>query len=380
MEMVAVAPIQYRDNTLGRVAVSRLLNNEWLANNRRITHGEFFFIKNARILRTTIKSFQQTQFEPKENRLTVDSIPYRIYQIELPGINTQKPSLWFGLSENEILAKLEIHRSFILTQLGAGMIAVLLLGLVIIRNFSGPLNKLIHLTRQVASGQLPALSKLKVTNEFDELSNHFADMLNALRAQQEQIESTQHKLEQSAITDSLTGLYNRRYMQEVFPKLLGRSEREGSSIYAILLDLDNFKKINDTFGHMAGDQCLVAFADIMNQESRTSDYLFRLGGEEFLVLSVHNNILEAASFADKLRIAVENRPVLFNDQLINITVSGGVSPAKLSGSAESVLEYMLSCADIALYKAKKAGRNRIHMSNMPDEYAKARNSNARIEM
>lgn len=359
LEVVAVTTIQYRDNIMGHVAVSLSLNQEWLDKNKKITEGEFFLIENKKIIKTTLKTVGDSQFDPENNKLMVDSVSYRIYQIDLPGNNTQKPALWFGLSEKDIIAKLEKHRRFMLGLIGVGIAGILLLGLIIIRNFSRPLNQIKQLTYQVAAGELPALVKHKVTNEFDELSNHFADMLKALREQQKEIEITQNKLEQSAITDSLTGLYNRRYLQEVFPKLLAQTEREKLSVYATLLDLDLFKKINDTYGHIAGDQCLISFADQLKSESRISDYLFRIGGEEFLILSVHKNIMEAASFADKLRSRIEDGQVRYAEHRINMTVSGGISCAGKGDSAESTLEQMLSQADAALYKAKSAGRNRV---------------------
>ena len=366
IEMVAVTTINYRDNTLGRVAVSRFLDQQWLERNRRITEGEFFLVENNTIIRTTLELAANTPFSISNNHLTTSTGVYRIYQIDLPGSNLNNSTLWLGLSEDEIIAKLELHRRFMITQVGAGIIAILLVGMVIIRNFSRPLHQIMQLTRKVSDGELPTLGKNRVTNEFDELYNHFSDMLMALRDQQKEIEVTQNKLEQSAITDSLTGLYNRRYLKEEFPKLLARTKREGLSVYAILFDMDYFKKINDTYGHIAGDQCLIAFADHLKHESRVSDYLFRLGGEEFLILSVNNNIMEATNFADKLRAGIENKPVLYAEQLINMTVSGGVSAAGSGSTAEVALEKMLSRADIALYKAKNAGRNRVFMSNNPD--------------
>jgi len=366
IEMVAVTTIYYRENPLGSVAVSRFLDQQWLEKNRRITEGEFFLVENNTIIRTTLDIAANTPFNISDNRLSTRAGVYRIYQIELPGNNTAKSSLWFGLSEDDIIARLEQHQKFMLTQVSAGIFAILLVGMIIIRNFSRPLNQIMQLTQKVADGEFPALGKNRVTNEFDELRNHFSDMLMALRDQQKEIEVTQNKLEQSAITDSLTGLYNRRYLQEEFPKLLARTRREDLSVYAILFDLDYFKKINDTYGHIAGDQCLIAFADHLKHESRVSDYLFRLGGEEFLILSVNNNIMEATNFADKLRAGIENKPVLYAEQLINMTVSGGVSATGSSGTAEVALEKMLSRADIALYKAKNAGRNRVFMSNNPD--------------
>ena len=367
LEVVAVATIKYRDNLMGRVAVSRLLNQAWLEQNKQVTEGEFFLIKNNTVVKSTLATRGPFQLDLRQHKLVANMAEYRIYQIDLPGINTDKPELWFGLSERDITDKLDKHREFMFGLLGLGIIGVLVLGLLIIRNFSRPLNQIMQITRQVAVGELPALEKHTVMNEFDELSNHFSDMLKALREQQQEIEKTHGILEKSAITDILTGLYNRRYLQEVFPKLLAGSEREDLAIFATLLDLDFFKKINDTFGHIAGDECLISFSEQLQQISRVSDHLFRLGGEEFLILSVHHTIIEAANFAEKIRAKIEKTPVMFENHLINMTVSGGVSCVISSGTAEAVLENLLSRADVALYNAKRSGRNRISVATSPDD-------------
>ena len=362
---MAVAPIQYRDNTVGRVAVSRYLNDEWLQNNKHVTEGEFFLIDNDRVIKSTLHNINQDQIKFRRNQLYVDTTVYRVYQIDLPGNNTEKPSLWIGLSEVAITAKLEKHRRFMQGLLSAGIIAILLLGLIITRSFNRPLNQIMRLTHQVAAGRLPTLAKNKVKNEFDELSNHFADMLKALREQQKEIEATQYKLEQSAITDSLTGLYNRRYLQEIFPKLLAQAGREGLCVYATMLDLDYFKKVNDEYGHIAGDYCLTFLSVQLKKESRVSDYLFRLGGEEFLILSVHKNIMEATRFADKIRTRIENKTLNYEGREIKMTISAGVSCGIENESAEKTLEHMLSKADIALYQAKNSGRNKVCMAGVP---------------
>jgi diguanylate cyclase (GGDEF)-like protein len=362
LEMVAVASIKYRDSILGLVAVSRLLNRAWLEKNKRITEGEFFLIKNNQILLTTLQNYQNIHFNLDRNNLVADSVAYRIYQIDLPGINSDKPELWFGSSENEIIATLDKHRSTMLGLLGTGIIGVLVLGLLIIRNFSRPLKAIGDITRQVAAGELPHLEKSKATNEFEELSNNFSDMLKALREQQKEIEETHRSLEKSAITDSLTGFYNRRYMHEVFPNLYATAERGGQYLFAIILDLDYFKKINDNYGHIAGDQCLTSFSGILHQATRASDHLFRLGGEEFLILSVHNNIIEAAKFADKIRANVEKTPVVYSNLIIKLTVSAGISRMIHVSTAEHALKDMLTRADAALYEAKNSGRNRICIS------------------
>ena len=363
LEVVSIAPIKYRDSILGLVVVSRQLNKQWLDANKKITEGEFLLVLNGKILLTTLTTTEQPQFDFEHNRLNINNNLYIIHQIDLPGNNMQKPALWFGMSEEYIVDKLNKHQRSMLSMLVVMIVGILIIGLIIIRNFSRPLNKLIQVTRQVSAGKIPALKKSKASNEFDELYNHFADMLQALSDHQEEITNTHEKLEKLAITDLLTGLYNRRYLMEVFPKLLAQGSRENLLVYATLLDLDHFKKINDTYGHLAGDQCLISFAEQLKHTSRTSDYLFRIGGEEFLILSIHKNIMDAVSFADKLRTSVEKTSVRYEEHLIKLTVSGGVSCAVEGNNIDTTLKQMLANADVALYKAKHSGRNRVCLMN-----------------
>ena len=367
LEVVAVTPIRYRDEILGHVAVSNYLNQAWIDKNKKITESEFFLFKDGHLTISTLNNLSDSQFDFDNHRLVTGNQNYRIYQIDLPGNNRDLPTLWFGLSESVITAKIDKHRQYMLTLVGVGIIGLLLMGLVIIRNFSRPLEKLIKATRQVAKGEIPLLAKNKVTNEFDELSNHFVDMLQALRDQQKEIERTHEQLEQTAITDSLTGLYNRHHLKEVFPKLLAQAQREDIMVFVILLDIDFFKKINDTYGHIAGDHCLISFAERISHESRTSDYLFRIGGEEFMLLFTQNNIMDALNYAEKLRLTVERNPVHFYEHLIPMTMSVGVSYALPGNNPTDVLESMLTRADSALYKAKNEGRNRTCLADTPED-------------
>lgn len=367
-EVVAVMPIKYRGNIQGRVAVTLLLGEKWLQENKKISGGEFFMVQDHEIINTTLGSGYDAHFRIRDgNHLMINGNPFRMLQIELSENKMpHKYQLWFGLSEADLLLRLDQHQRFILTLVGAGVAGVLLMGILIIRNFSGPLLRLIKVTHAVSEGALPKLKKSKVRNEVDELSNYFADMLLALRDKQDEIQKTHEKLEKSAITDTLTGLYNRRCLQEIFPKLLSQAKRDNLCVFGILLDLDYFKKVNDTYGHIVGDHCLVHFSKIVQQEARDSDYIFRLGGEEFLVLTVSENIMAATSFADKIRKKIESVPLHAEEALIQITVSGGVSYANPKGSPETTLNQMLSRADIALYQAKHAGRNRICASSAKD--------------
>ncbi len=162
-------------------------------------------------------------------------------------------------------------------------------------------------------------------------------------------------LRESALLDPLTGLYNRRYLQEYTSKIVAGVLRRGKSIGLIMCDLDYFKQVNDTHGHDAGDRVLKEASKIISQSIRESDIVVRFGGEEFLVVLLDINEGESMSIAEKIRLNVEQANFKLPDGSIKKTISLGVSefPAD-TDTLWSCIKY----ADVALYQAKEKGRNR----------------------
>ena len=175
-----------------------------------------------------------------------------------------------------------------------------------------------------------------------------------------EMEKTVAKMAEMATQDELTGLYNRRYMQEVFDREFKRALRYGSDLSCLVLDLDYFKRVNDTYGHECGDFVLEKFSKILVQGARDSDYAFRYGGEEFMLLLPQTDIDGASAVADKIRNACEHQEYNFNDHVFHVTVSIGVSSVKRCRPEHA--REMMAFADKALYKAKADGRNciRVH--------------------
>jgi len=167
-----------------------------------------------------------------------------------------------------------------------------------------------------------------------------------------------HELAFLASTDPLTNLYNRRYFAKITRHILALAKREKETLSLIMLDIDNFKQINDTYGHQTGDSVLVNLADTIMVHLRKSDFACRFGGEEFVVLLPNTPIDDARLAAEKLRKAIEENAVKSADgQTIHYTVSLGVSLVEIE--KESNAEPALKRADDALYLAKKAGKNRV---------------------
>ncbi|MDD1620024.1 MAG: CHASE domain-containing protein [Methylococcaceae bacterium] len=179
------------------------------------------------------------------------------------------------------------------------------------------------------------------------------------------IDITEHKkmeeeLWELATTDGLTGLLNRRHFLVCLQEEFDRSQRNAELHSSVLmLDLDHFKRINDGYGHAAGDAVLKHFAEIIHAEQRKIDVVGRLGGEEFAIILPDTGLSEARVFAERLRKAVADKPLQQQDTNIEITVSIGI--ALLSAATENP-DSVLRDADRALYVAKESGRNQVVLS------------------
>ena len=160
-------------------------------------------------------------------------------------------------------------------------------------------------------------------------------------------------LRRMAYTDSLTEVSNRRHFFEIGDKLVA-TQRD--SLVAFMFDLDHFKSLNDQYGHRLGDQVLIEVAGRCRAALRSTDYIARLGGEEFGVLLPFCNRNDAREIAERLRRSVAETPVAARYQAVNVTISIGIAFADRAGID---IDTLMTCADQALYAAKHAGRNRV---------------------
>jgi diguanylate cyclase (GGDEF)-like protein/PAS domain S-box-containing protein len=167
------------------------------------------------------------------------------------------------------------------------------------------------------------------------------------------------KLKHLATIDALTGAYNRRYFMEMAEKDLTRFRRYSFPLSLIMFDLDHFKNINDTFGHGGGDLVLSKTGKLSREHLRESDFLGRLGGEEFGIILVECDLAGAEDVAQRLRESFENTAVRQDGQTINFTASFGV--AELRNGED--LSQLMARTDRALYEAKNTGRDRVSLAN-----------------
>jgi diguanylate cyclase len=161
--------------------------------------------------------------------------------------------------------------------------------------------------------------------------------------------------QQAALRDPLTGLPNRRAYEERLEHEYARWKRFGDPLALVVWDVDNFKKVNDTFGHKAGDKALIMIGKLLNERLRETDFIARYGGEELVVLLVGAALDDAQRIADMMRIAVESGGLHAHGKPVSVTVSGGLSSFKFGDAPADVFER----ADKAMYQAKQAGKNQV---------------------
>jgi diguanylate cyclase (GGDEF)-like protein len=188
---------------------------------------------------------------------------------------------------------------------------------------------------------------------------HEEETARLLRKNAELTQLTQ-RLEQEASHDSLTGLYNRRHLDALLKRELSLAQRAKHAIGVILLDLDHFKRLNDTYGHQAGDAVLQAVANYLRSRLRSYDVACRYGGEELVVVAPGASLQASTKLAEQLRTGIEQLKVEHDGQAITpITASFGVSAYPQHGAEP---EELLKAADSALYAAKSSGRNRVSVA------------------
>lgn len=174
---------------------------------------------------------------------------------------------------------------------------------------------------------------------------------------QERLELSARRLEEMSVTDHLTQLSNRRFLFDRLAQEISRSCRKGESLSVCILDLDNFKNVNDTYGHLCGDHVLVQVAQILKSKVRPYDMVGRYGGEEFCLVLPNTALCDATLMVERLRISLAQTPINHEDHTLHVTFSAGIADLQCHPNPDA--DVLLGQADSALYRAKAAGRNRV---------------------
>jgi len=181
--------------------------------------------------------------------------------------------------------------------------------------------------------------------------------LEQIVQQHRQLLDDEAQLRELSLKDSLTGLYNRRYMEESFDREIERMRRAGHQLAVVMTDIDRFKAINDTYGHVVGDAVLAFTADFFLKNTRNFDIVCRYGGDEFIIIFPDCSREEAAERAEILRSSISASEVVLLGQTVSpLTLSFGIAVLPADGLTRQAL---IAAADAALYAAKEAGRNRV---------------------
>lgn len=195
--------------------------------------------------------------------------------------------------------------------------------------------------------------------DYDQINKQLIQTTIKLENLTKELENKNRLLENLANIDGLTGIYNHRYFQNILDQEISRATRKQLSISIIMLDIDHFKKINDTYGHLVGDFILIEFAKILKGNIRQYDTLARYGGEEFIVILPETQLSEALSVAEKMRIAIETYSFDDKSEQYKITTSIGVAESQPAIEDDFSKSKFTSKADEALYIAKNGGRNQV---------------------
>lgn len=229
-----------------------------------------------------------------------------------------------------------------------------------------PVKRLSAGAEKVATGHLDVDIPVKGSSEISYLTQVFNHMVKSLRYSREELSAannalleTNKELHQTSITDGLTGLHNRKHIMELFDVEIARSQRYDHPLALLIMDIDHFKKVNDTYGHQTGDAVMRQLAEVFQGSVRDCDYIGRYGGEEFMIILPNSDLQSGIDTAERIRQNVSELSIPGDLKAFSITISIGVSAyPDFGGDAEA----LISAADDALYKAKARGRNRVFSS------------------
>jgi len=224
----------------------------------------------------------------------------------------------------------------------------------------------VTLPMTLVNQQLAANRKYSIISALVVLGVLFAFLSIISRRFLRALTKTQGELIEMAATDGLTGLLNRRAGIERMEEEISRHRRTDAPLSCLMLDIDYFKTVNDTYGHLAGDHVLVVLSDALKSSTRRHDIVCRYGGEEFMILVPEANLISAIAVAEKIRTKISEKVVIFDDNMIMLTVSIGVT--EINHDADENIDSTIYRADSALYEAKKSGRNRIKAWEAADTF------------
>ena len=295
-------------------------------------------------------------------------------------------SLTLGLSTRHIIKRLETQKYALVTREAFVILLIAMgeffaLSIIIIRPvsvMSNSLNNNVDNSGKII-GEVPVISQDEfgaLAEQFNNLSSQLNDANSRLQSrvdladkqlihnnrqlirQSEELQRINEEFRKQSVTDSLTGLHNRRRFEELMQTELDMSLRHGDVSSLLVIDIDHFKKVNDQYGHPAGDCVLKQVANLLKSSLRKTDVLCRVGGEEFVALCKRADKTAAVNIGEKMRHNIENNSIKFGDTQISVTISIGIATIN-ERNAKQDSDFLYREADAAVYHSKDTGRNRV---------------------
>lgn len=254
---------------------------------------------------------------------------------------------------------LDAVREALLYGLAAAVALAVVLGLLLGQGLSVPLRRLTAAARSLRQGELHQRVEARGSDEVATLACAFNAMSEELARRHQTITDQAAQLRELSLRDALTGLHNRRYLEEVLPALQAQCRRQGQPLAVVVADIDFFKRINDGHSHAVGDQVLQEVARTLRQQVRAADLVVRLGGEEFVIALADTPLTEAVTLCEKIGRAVQSRPWSQVAPGLSVTLSLGLCGDDGTSPTPMPVPAMLAVADEQLYRAKREGRNRV---------------------
>lgn len=337
---------RYGESEIGYVVVAANINKKFLES---ITKGSDASLRYSSFINTGIMSED------------FDALSYsELIDLPINSNSIKNAKFQIDIKESPRLIKLYNIKNNTLIITIALLIILPLITHKLISNYLHPYSRILDAIRDFADHKTD-LSDLQIicnregekkNNEFSKIAAAIGSMAQKVNTSVDDLRKARNEMEKLATIDALTGIYNRMYLEKILDREHKRVDRYESELSIIMVDIDFFKRINDTHGHLTGDAVLIKFAETIKDNVRDTDIVGRWGGEEFLIISPEININQAENLSNKIRNIVEH---LSFPESEKITSSFGVAQYK---KGESITK-TISRADKALYKAKELGRNQV---------------------
>ena len=247
---------------------------------------------------------------------------------------------------------------FILMVLSTGGILFLAIYIMIRRQILTPIEVLMEASRHLARGQYDARLEVLKQNEIGRLGQTFNHVASEIQKAHEILELENENNYQSAITDGMTGFRNKAYGEKALREAISNTHECSEPLSLLMVDLDHFKHVNDTYGHLAGDRVLKSVSRRIRHILHYSDTPVRYGGEEFMVILANTDRKGLETVGERLRKNIEEKPFVIDDNGVEIKVTTSVG-GSICFKGDRGIEALIERADNALYQAKGSGRNRL---------------------